>query len=137
MLSNGDRREESLRRLREKHQFGITDEILAASASGSPEQEEQEKLQYTRQATPEEVLGHLTTLPKFDLREEFDPGSSTTDELETRCKDLKYRASWLEALLHITNEELRMITGALEVKQADSNSNSNSDADSDRNTNVS
>ena len=129
MLSSFDKRYESLRRLREKHQFGITATRLADSAALSPEKEEQEKLQYTRHASPEEILGHLSTMPNFDLREEFDPGSTATDELKARCKELKYRARWLEALLNITNEELQMFSGALEARQTESESESESESD--------
>jgi len=84
---------------------------------------DKELLNYTKQLSSEEVLGFITKMPEFDLSEEYDPGSSTKEELAARCKDLKYRLSWLEALLKITQEELKVFTGAMEELPSPSDEN--------------
>ncbi len=117
MISTSDKRLDLLSRLRKKNQFGISEEVRKISDQQSKAETDKEKFQYTKHINPEEVLGHLSTLPQFDLREEFDPGSSSPEELEARCKELRYRASWLESLLHITNEELKVFSGALKDTQ--------------------
>jgi len=104
-----------MKKLREKNQFGISEQALLLSAQQLSVWQDQEKASHVPQYQPDEILEYLTTVPKFDLREEFEPGSSTPEELEAHLRELKYRASWLEALLYITNEELKLFAGALET----------------------
>lgn len=50
--------------------------------------------------------------PDFDLSKVFDPGSSTLEEIDQRCRELRYRVAWLEALLTVTREELALFEEA-------------------------
>jgi len=114
MTLNPDSQLEAMSRLRAKNRFGISTETLEFSSTDSLAKLEAELLSYTKQLSSEEVLGFISKIPEFDLGVEFDPGSSTHEELEARCRELKYRVSWLEALLTITQEELKVFSGALE-----------------------
>lgn len=104
-----------MKNLREKNQFGVHQQTLMLSAQALKVWEDTEKAAYVPQYQPDEILDYITTIPHFDLREEFEPGSSTAGELAARLQELKYRASWLEALLYITNEELKLFEGAIAV----------------------
>jgi hypothetical protein len=117
-----------MKQLREKNQFGINGQVLELSARALNVWEDKEKASYVPQYQPDEILEYITTIPHFDLREEFEPGSSTPDELAARLQELKYRASWLEALLYITNEELKLFEGALDVTRAGQDAQSNPEA---------
>lgn len=115
MIAYHEERFELLQELREKGGFGISGQLIELSEQEVLAKEQEEKESYVRQYNPDEILDYISSIPKFDLREEFEPGSSTPEELEARCRELQYRADWLEALLYITNEELKLFDGALKT----------------------
>ena len=119
MNSDVPEQRERIRKLREKSLFGIVEQTLDSSARALRDWEDKEKESYVPQYQPDEILEYITTIPQFDLREEFEPGSSTPDELAARLLELRYRRDWLEALLYITKEELNLFEGALEVTRED------------------
>lgn len=118
MTLNPEEQIYALRRLRAKNKFGVSEDVLEISEKESRANQDSEPETYTKPLNPEEVLGHILDMPDFDLRDEYDPGSSSQEEMDARIKDLKYRKSWLDALLSITEEELKVFEGALKVAQA-------------------
>jgi hypothetical protein len=114
MTLNPDRQTQALAQMKARNGYGVGDETLKLSRTESLEKEDKEKLNYSRQLNSEEVLEYISNMPEFDLSDDFDPGSSSEEELEARCKDMNYRLRWLEALLMITREELKVFNGALE-----------------------
>ena len=115
MIHNHHERFARLQRLRAQHRYGIPEKILAASVT--PAKEDKDSVDYVRQTQPEEILGHLTDIPQFDLRENIDLGSTPPLELQQRYQELEYRAKWLEALLNITREEMQLFEDALNQTQ--------------------
>lgn len=117
MLADHQQRFSRLERLREKHKFGISQEIIDLSHSRQLENADANTVEYVQQASPDELLGHLTNIPQFDLREDIDFGSTPAEELQQRYRDLQYRAKWLKALLNVTQEELTLFEDALKQKE--------------------
>lgn len=58
------------------------------------------------QIKPEQLLDLMQQPPEIDLRDAFDPGTSTMAELDEKHRELQYRKDWLEALLAVTRDEL-------------------------------
>jgi hypothetical protein len=112
VIANPETRQTLLSKLRAEGGFGIDADISAESEATLLAEFEKERASYVRQYNPDEILEFISSIPHFDLREEFDPGSSTIAEMETRLRELRYRKDWLEALLYITKEELKLFEGA-------------------------
>ncbi len=55
---------------------------------------------------PAKLLELIEKPPKIDLKEAFDPGTSTLEEIDEKRRELQYRKDWLEALLAVTRDEL-------------------------------
>jgi hypothetical protein len=58
------------------------------------------------QINPGKLLDLIQQPPEVDLRDAFDPGTSTLAELDEKRRELQYRKDWLEALLSVTRDEL-------------------------------
>jgi hypothetical protein len=81
---------------------------------------------------PGKLLDLIQHPPEIDLREAYDPGTSSLDEIDEKRRELQYRKDWLEALLAVTHEELaafdearnqRLIKERLTQSLADGHSN--------------
>jgi hypothetical protein len=55
---------------------------------------------------PGKLLDLIQHPPEIDLRDAYDPGTSSLAELDEKRRELKYRKDWLEALLAVTLDEM-------------------------------
>jgi hypothetical protein len=55
---------------------------------------------------PAKVLELIQHPPEIDLRDAYDPGTSSLADLDEKRRELQYRKDWLEALLAVTQDEL-------------------------------
>lgn len=55
---------------------------------------------------PGKLLDLIQQPPEIDLRDAYDPGTSSLAELEEKRRELQYRKDWLEALLAVTQDEI-------------------------------
>jgi hypothetical protein len=60
----------------------------------------------------DKIFEFIQQPPRIDLKEQFDPGTSTAEEFDQKLRDLQYRKDWLEALLAVTNDELAAFSEA-------------------------
>jgi hypothetical protein len=125
MDSTVEKRLLALERLRTQGRFGLTTLATEEESRAAPVQVEESEAPVDRllnkvfpPASPPGVTAEqLAWLldqqpPDFDLNKVFDPGSSTLEEIDQRCRELHYRVAWLEALLTVTREELALFAEA-------------------------
>lgn len=55
---------------------------------------------------PGKLLDLIQQPPQIDLRDAYDPGTSSLAEIEEKRRELQYRKDWLEALLAVTQDEM-------------------------------
>jgi len=55
---------------------------------------------------PGNLLDLIHQPPQIDLRDAYDPGTSSLAELDEKRRELQYRKDWLEALLAVTQDEI-------------------------------
>lgn len=113
MITDHRKRFASLQSMRERHHYGIPENVLRAFAYESPGESTDDAAVANIQPNPEDTLRYLTNIPKFDLKEDIDLGATPREELLQRYQDLQYREKWLKALLCITQDEITLFQDAL------------------------
>ena len=123
-----EKRLSALERLRARGRFGFTTAPAGDEAGAVPVRAEEPEstmadglLETLSSPVPSSVpritaeqLSQLLDVqpPEFDFNKVFDPGSSTLEEIDQRCRELRYRVSWLESVLTVTREELALFEEA-------------------------